>query len=147
MAGFWRCFPGVARKPPPPQLSERELWGVAFTRYFGFPPELLGQAGRKKEVLIELGILARSVRVTARDYESVSRNNPHDRFYGRVYIECRQMYEQALASLAQFDPEMVRQLPHWSEFPDNVAAWINGARVEVRPAAGEIELAPPPEVD
>lgn len=113
-----------------------------FIGIFGFDPKELNVYGRKKEVIILMASSADRLRASAKQYAGSASGRNRQRYHGRL-----DSFDWARATLAAFDPNFARQLPHWTEFPNNVDAWIQGARVEVRPVVGELELLPPPKLD
>jgi hypothetical protein len=133
----------TARPADPPGFIGQQF---VFMTAFGFAPKDLGVYGRKKEVVIHMGTLAAHVREQAW-MRNKYWGSTQQKTYAETYDRALREFDAARACIAAFDPKFARQLPHWTEYPNNVQAWIQGARVEVRPAAGEIELLPPPRLE
>lgn len=101
---------------------EKEESVDEFIETFGFDPEFIQEHKHRKELILKLGLLAREIKESAED----ALRSPD--IYRDDYAEVSKKYARHLELISVYDPELEKNIPHWTELPLFAQQWIDGER-------------------
>ncbi|MBU6231977.1 hypothetical protein KGP36_04945 [Patescibacteria group bacterium] len=93
-----------------------------FIDFFGFKPALIDDDRYKKEILLKLGFMAIQLNGVA----VKARRSPD--IYRSAYKSASREYSQMLESIARFDPQFEKQIPHWTILPQFCDEWLSARK-------------------
>ena len=104
-----------------------------FTSLFGFNPKLMSQNRYQKEVLLQLSILAKELMNKGKEVAEY----PH--IYRDSYNELSKEYADMLGLIGFFEPDLQKDIPHWTELPEFMDGWLNGKRCRTSKSSATVE--------
>jgi hypothetical protein len=127
-------------------FKKRYSYEELFVGWFGFSPDRLNEVRYQKEALVRLAILARAVKEKARSYaRSTGLSLVLFEIEGsdeENYRHAFKRYDSAFALLEHYAPDLAREIPHWSELPAFISAWVEGSPIAKAREARDVEQMP-----